>query len=121
MLFIGLTVGNMVGPQLYLSKEAPYYKTGLTANMVLLSLMFVLTAIQVVYLFYLNKRNVKRRIAAGKTGKHVDYSLENSSNWAAMKKANVAEGIEKAQEEQGNSHAFEDLTDRQNDEFIYQY
>lgn len=27
ILYVGLCVGNIVGPQLYLSNEAPYYKT----------------------------------------------------------------------------------------------
>lgn len=111
----------MVGPQLYLSREGPYYRTGLTANMVLLVIMFVFTGVQVVHLAYLNKRNAKRRLAAGKTGRHVDYSLVDSSKWAAMKSANKTEGEEGAQEEQGNTQAFEDLTDKQNDEFIYSY
>ena len=27
MLYIGLCAGNIVGPQVYLKSEAPYYKT----------------------------------------------------------------------------------------------
>lgn len=112
---------QMVGPQLYLSSESPRYQTGLIANMVVLCLMFVIVIFQMFYLTFLNKRNAKRRIAAGKTGRHVDYSLENSSKWAKMKSDAAASA---ALEESGkghvvNEHAFEDLTDLKNEDFIY--
>lgn len=127
MLLIGLTTGNIVGPQLYLSNEAPYYKTGLTGNLVVLCIMFGLIILQAMYLKYLNKRNEKRRLASGKVGRNVDYSMVNSSQWAKMKaEEKVAAGGkvigEDAQIEGEaviNNKAFDDLTDLQNEDFIY--
>jgi hypothetical protein len=108
----------MIGPQLYFSREAPYYRTGLIANMVVLIIMFGVCILQMLGLVLLNKRNIKRRAALGKTGVHVDYSLENSKNWAKMK-----EDTGKSEEEMGVEHsaqeAFEDKTDLQNEDFIY--
>jgi hypothetical protein len=124
MLFIGLCAGNMVGPQLYLESEEPRYQTGLIANMAVLCLLFGLVILQSFYLLFLNRRNGKKRIASGKTGPHVDYSLEDSSKWASMKAqrgeqtAGGEDGVVH-NEEQVNEHAFEDLTDLKNEDFIY--
>jgi len=110
---------QMVGPQLYFPSEAPGYETGLIANMVVLCLMFALVAGQMFYLIFLNKRNLKRRIANGKTGANVDYSLEDSSKWAQMRADAKAKAQEGGQEEVLNERAFEDLTDLQNQDFVY--
>lgn len=111
----------MVGPQLYLREEAPRYQTGLIANMIVLCLMFVIVIVQMLYLMFLNKRNAKRRIASGKTGPHVDYSLENSNKWAKMRSdaAAGAQGEDGAKGHTVNEHALEDLTDLKNEDFIY--
>jgi predicted Holliday junction resolvase-like endonuclease len=109
----------MVGPQLYFPREAPYYRTGLIANMVVLCLMFVIVSAQMCYLMYLNKRNLNRRLALGKTGANVDYSLEDSSKWEKMRADAKAKATELGQEEVVNERAFEDLTDLQNEDFVY--
>ncbi|WRT66019.1 uncharacterized protein IL334_002970 [Kwoniella shivajii] len=122
MMFVGLTVGNIVGPQLYKTSESPYYKTGLTGNLIVLCIMFGLIILQAVYLKALNKRNAQRRIASGKTGPHVDLSLENSSRWKELREkqrsGQTVEDREAADEEQ-RDQAFMDLTDLQNEDFIY--
>ena len=110
----------MVGPQLYLDSEEPRFQTGLIANMSVLCLMFVIVILQMLYLIYLNKRNAKRRLASGKTGPHVDYSLENSNKWAQMRADAAAGRAEEGEKGHAvNEHAFEDLTDLKNEDFIY--
>jgi len=93
------------------------------ANLAVLSLMFLVVILQTFYLTYLNKRNERRRAAMGKTSRQVDYSLENSSKWAQMKADASAAQAEDGEKgiTQGviNEHAFEDLTDKQNEDFIY--
>jgi hypothetical protein len=85
--------------------------------------MFGLVILQTFYLLYLNKRNAKRRLASGKTGPHIDYSLENSGNWAKMRAdaaaAGDGEAVESAQAEDAESEAFGDITDLKNEDFIY--
>lgn len=111
---------QMVGPQLYLGSEAPRYQTGLIANMSVLCVMFVIVILQMLYLTFLNKRNAKRRLASGKTGAHVDYSLENSSKWAQMRADAAAGRVDEGEKGHTvNEHAFEDLTDLKNEDFIY--
>nr|XP_019007564.1 uncharacterized protein I206_07578 [Kwoniella pini CBS 10737]OCF46345.1 hypothetical protein I206_07578 [Kwoniella pini CBS 10737] len=66
-------------------------------------------------------RNVKRRIAKGKSGAQIDLSLENSSRWAELRAkqraGQIADG--NVEEEGFNDQAFMDLTDLQNEDFIY--
>ena len=146
MLYIGLCTGNIVGPQVYLKKESPYYKTqvylwrdgterrlidsGLTVNLIILCIMAGLILLQTLYLIYLNKRNVKRREAMGKKGRAVDYSLEDSSKWASMRAQSNEQRFVNGEDDVGVSHveqtqaqhnesAFDDKTDLENEDFIY--
>ena len=113
ILYIGLTVGNIGGPFVYYSSEAPYYHTGLTANLVVVCVLAGCVVFQMFYLRMLNLRNVKRRQALGRTGTHVDFSLENSSNWAKLraeqKEKNLGEGHASEEAEVYNANAFSDL------------
>jgi uncharacterized membrane protein YciS (DUF1049 family) len=112
ILYIGLTVGNIGGPFVYYSNEAPYYHTGLTANLVVICVLTGCVVFQMFYLRMLNLRNVKRRRDLGRTGAHVDLSLENSSNWAKLraeqKEKDLGEG-HGAEAEAYNANAFSDL------------
>ena len=36
-MFGALTIGNIVGPQVYLTREAPVYKTGIFVDMLVLN------------------------------------------------------------------------------------
>jgi uncharacterized membrane protein YciS (DUF1049 family) len=112
MLYLGLTVGNIGGPFVYYSQEAPYYHSGLTANLVVMCVLAGCVVFQMFYLRMLNLRNIKRRRELGRTGAHVDLSLENSSNWAKLraeqKEKNLGEGhVDEA--EAYNANAFSDL------------
>lgn len=112
ILYIGLTVGNIAGPFVYYADEAPYYKSGLTANLVVVCVLAGCVVVQMFYLRMLNLRNVRRRRELGRTGAHVDLSLENSSNWnklrAEQKEKNLGEG-NTAETEGYNANAFADM------------
>ncbi|WOO82425.1 putative transporter [Vanrija pseudolonga] len=119
MLYVGLCVGNIVGPQLYKANQAPEYKEGLEANLVCLCALSALIVAQALYLKYLNRRNVNRRRAKGKTGQVLDYSLEASSRWAGLRADQAAKDAAEGHQEEHNAQAFMDLTDLQNEDFIY--
>ncbi|WWD17737.1 hypothetical protein CI109_102178 [Kwoniella shandongensis] len=120
MILVGLCTGNIVGPQLYQAKDAPQYHRGLIANMICLIMLSAFVVIQGLYLAYLNRRNVKRRIANGKSGEVVDYSLEASSKWAGMRaKQAEKDAAEGGATQNHTSQAFMDLTDLQNEDFVY--
>jgi len=120
MLYIGLTVGNIVGPQLYKAKQAPLYKTGLEANLAVLCVLSGLIVLQTLYLGFLNRRNVTRRRASGKTGAMIDYSLEASSKWKGLRADQAAKDAqEKGHAEEHYTQALLDLTDLKNEDFVY--
>lgn len=131
MIYIGLCVGNIVGPQvralpptralargradacalpqLYKTSESPYYKTGLTGNLIILCILSGFIAITTLYLQILNKRNIKRRQAAGKTGQNIDYSLVSSSKWESMRGKQLENAKMEGVKEVFNGNAFKDL------------
>ena len=111
MLYIGLTVGNIVGPQLYKADQKPYYKTGLIGNLIVLIILFSTVILQALYLALLNRRNIKRRVAKGKTGAHQDYSLEAGSNWQKLRAKQAASVAAEGRSDGDvyNAHAFDDL------------
>jgi hypothetical protein len=110
LLYVGLTVGNIAGPQLYKANQAPFYQTGLISNLIVLCILFGVVCLQAFYLHILNRRNIARRRASGKTGAHLDFSLESSNKWENLRQrqaeANAAEGHTEATY---NENAFADL------------
>lgn len=65
------------------------------------------------YIFYLNKRHEKRRVALGKSAKIIDWSMQA-----------VGEGEpDKSEAEHAaeDDNAFKDLTDFENEDFVYVY
>ncbi|KAJ7709792.1 MFS transporter [Mycena rosella] len=109
ILFVGQSAGNIVGPFLYTTQQAPLYRSGLTSSLVcfaVLTSVFVATA---VYLMLLNRAHSARRTALGRTGVLVDASLERTEDAASAQQANGA---------QFGANAFDDLTDKANEDFI---
>lgn len=75
--------------------------------------------LQVVWLQILNRKHNKERLALGKTGPNVDYSLVSSSKWAEMRAKQAADRAAAGGEEVYNENAFKDLTDLKNEDFVY--
>ncbi|KAL1303051.1 hypothetical protein AAFC00_003360 [Neodothiora populina] len=106
--------GNIIGPLLFATQDAPAYKPGLKSVLAMFATLAALVILQMVYLVFLNKLQERKRVKDGKPAKLADLSMER--RYIAM--AEVADA------EQGpriGDNAFNDLTDRQNDEFIYIY
>ena len=101
----GSSSGNIIGPLLFNSKDAPDYKPGLKAVLGIFVALAAVVSLQVVNLVVLNKLQSNKRVVSGKVAKIVDTSMES-------RYVNEEEGL--------GSHAF-DLTDRKNDEFVYIY
>lgn len=88
--------------------------------MIVLCILVGVIILQTFYLMFLNKRNNKRRTAAGKTGRNVDYSLEDSKDWAKIRATEDARNLADGNiAEEYNTMAFADMTDLDNDEFVY--
>lgn len=120
----------MIGPLLYRQDEAPEYTRGLRANFLLYLLIIGLVAVTMLYLRLLNRSHARRRVALGKSAVIVDVSLDSAEEAAARQAARQrltdSEAVERNEEETSSSsrlgeRAFENLTDLQNEEFVFVY
>lgn len=113
--------GNIIGPLLFDTSDSPGYKPGLRVTLGIFVALVGVAGIQFVNLWVLNRFQRRRRVKNGKTEWIVDHSMENK--YRDLKEGNdVAEQSEGRRTDAGiGSLAFMDLTDRQNDEFVYVY
>ncbi|KAK8038098.1 hypothetical protein PG994_014865 [Apiospora phragmitis] len=125
VIFIGQSVGNIVGPQLYKPSEAPAYSRGLTANLALYIVIIVLCGLTTLYLVALNKSHSKKRVALGKNAVILDTSLDSAKE--AEKRQAVAAAAAGdsvnggAVENNDGDKAFENTTDLENEDFVFCY
>ncbi|KAK2001946.1 MFS general substrate transporter [Colletotrichum falcatum] len=107
----GSSAGNIIGPLLFSARDAPEYKPGLTKVMGITCALLAIIGLQVVNLFFCNKAQERKRVANGKPRKIKDLSMEHTYTSAQNDESGVQLG----------ENAFLDMTDRQNDEFVYVY
>ncbi|KIK62936.1 hypothetical protein GYMLUDRAFT_197181 [Collybiopsis luxurians FD-317 M1] len=105
-IFVAQCAGNVVGPLLYKTEDKPFYHPGLVGDMICWICLAVLTVVTAAYLAFRNKQQAAARRRLGKTAEVVDTSLEVYS--ASQLKDGVM-----------NDKSFDDLTDCQNEDFIY--
>ena len=104
------STGNIIGPLLFNSVDAPSYHPGLQKTLGVFAMFFLLVLLQIGNLFFLNRRHEKTRIANGKPAKLLDHSMEER----------YVDMTENSNPQLG-SLAFANVTDLENDEFIYVY
>ncbi|KAM0295941.1 hypothetical protein ACHAPM_010657 [Fusarium culmorum] len=121
VLFIGQSLGNIIGPLLYKPSEAPEYHRGLSWNLLLYMAIEGLVVLTSMYLTFLNRDHSRRRVLAGKDAVIVDYSLYSPEEADRLRRAKATDGqtIESAKDGTVGDRAFDDLTDLMNDEFLY--
>lgn len=102
----GSSAGNIIGPLLFSASDAPTYHPGLRAVLAIFVALAAVVLLQLVNLMFLNKMQSRKRVANGKAAVIHDVSMEE--HYVQIDTEGVGE------------HAF-DLTDRQNDEFVYIY
>ncbi|KAJ9616884.1 hypothetical protein H2200_000604 [Cladophialophora chaetospira] len=113
-LFIAQCAGNVLGPNLYTTGEAPLYHRGLTSNLALFVVLMGLYALQVFYLMILNKKHSSARERLGKPAKIKDRSMSRV-------RARGQSVDESQDEDVTGGHAFDDKTDWENEDFIFVY
>lgn len=106
--------GNIIGPLLFTTDDAPEYLPGLRAVLGMTAAFAGLVLIQLFILRDLNRRQQRRRVANGKPAIIHDNTLD--SEYSTMEAGSHEEGSQGL-----NTKTSEDLTDGQNDEFIYIY
>ncbi|KAL2005119.1 hypothetical protein VTN00DRAFT_2969 [Thermoascus crustaceus] len=120
----GSSAGNIIGPLLFNSDDAPAYRPGLRAVLGINVALVVVIALQVGNLVLLNRGQERRRVRAGKGRVVHDSSMDNkfvSSN--ERREEHTGKGKDGTMTTTpGAEDAVKlDLTDRENDEFVYIY
>jgi MFS family permease len=115
-LFVGASAGNIVGPFLFRPSEKPYYTRGVRASLILFVLLAVLNAAGILLIKMLNRKQAAKRKALGKAENIKDLSMAGTK----AIQGNQEEVLNQVDENVGTK-AFEDVTDLQNEDFIYVY
>lgn len=122
------SAGNIIGPILFQSSDAPTYHPGLRAVLAIFVTLAACTVIQAANLMFLNKLQERKRVKNGKPAKIKDHSMEDEYHDADEQPDDEMMGVAEGDPEARPAHytriggqAFLDLTDRKNDEFIYVY
>ncbi|KAK3936236.1 thiamine pathway transporter THI73 [Diplogelasinospora grovesii] len=124
MVFIGMCTGNVIGPLLYSTDQAPLYRPGLIADLIMFVLVGVLSALIPFYLMFLNKRHAKRREELGKNAVVVDESMMQGKQMESGKAVEIEEAGHDASRMQRTleeDNAMHDMSDVKNEDFIYVY
>ncbi|KAK3678670.1 hypothetical protein LTR78_001123 [Recurvomyces mirabilis] len=120
------SAGNIVGPLLFNSADAPTYHPGLRAVLGIFVALAACSILQLINLVFLNKLQERKRVKNGKSAKLVDHSMEEKyhdvdeqiDESAGVAEGEVGVGVRR---ERIGDQAFLDLTDGRNDEFVYIY
>ncbi|KAK8092366.1 uncharacterized protein PG998_014851 [Apiospora kogelbergensis] len=135
----GSSAGQVIGPLLFNARDAPAYLPGLRGVLGIFVALAGCALLQLANLVFLNRRQAARRVRNGKPAHIKDTSMEDRyeavgdttsavepaaavGGDADGKPAQLGEGVEVgAAHTRIGDNAFLDLTDRQNDEFVYIY
>ncbi|KAK7981409.1 hypothetical protein PG988_003647 [Apiospora saccharicola] len=134
----GSSAGQIIGPLLFNAKDAPAYLPGLRDVLGIFVALAACAVLQVLNLLFLNRMQSKRRVRNGKPAHIKDTSMEDKYEAVDDETGGVVDssaGVESGKPDQaaeavevgGAAHArigdnaFLDMTDRQNDEFVYIY
>ena len=90
----------------------PRYTPGLVTDLVCWCVLAVLAGLTALYLHYLNRRQAAKRARKGKAAVVVDTSILTIEEAARARDVNEKNG-------ETNDQAFDDLTDFQNEDFVY--
>ncbi|KAJ5050205.1 hypothetical protein NUH16_008745 [Penicillium rubens] len=112
ILYVGQCAGNVLGPNLYTTNEAPLYRRGLLSNLAMFCVLIGLTGANIAYMYFLNKKHEKKRVALGKDAKIVDQSMQTIQ-------AVSDDAKEDLPQQAADDNSWKDLTDVQNEDFVY--
>ncbi|KAI2626087.1 MFS general substrate transporter [Hypomontagnella submonticulosa] len=120
MMFMGMCTGNIIGPFLYNTRDAPLYRPGLIGNLVLFVTVGVLGLLIPMYLMYLNRWHAKKREELGKQANVVDESMVRRKDMQESKAVELEQN-EQATRNIEEDNGLNDLPDLRNEDFIYVY
>jgi len=118
------STGNIIGPLLFNAVDAPAYLPGLRATLGVFFGMVIAVVLQVGNLVLLNQQHERMRVTNGKPARIHDWSMEehvHHHNHSEEEEEREGEGEGEERERGLGRQAFADMTDRENDEFIFVY
>lgn len=115
------SAGNLIGPLLFQSSDAPTYHPGLRAVLGIFVALAACTIIQAANLMFLNRLQERKRVKNGKPQKLKDMSMYDHFEEDEEEQPVHREGEAPPPYTRIGDQALLDLTDRKNDEFIYIY
>ncbi|KAJ5242741.1 allantoate permease [Penicillium citrinum] len=121
VVLVGMCTGNVVGPQLYSTSQAPEYRPGLIANLIMFVSVAFLAILMDVYLLFLNKRHARQREAVGKSSVVIDESMMTKNKLNTNKALELEDVNERSDQNTRVDNGFSDMTDLRNEDFIYVY
>ncbi|GLA01358.1 hypothetical protein AnigIFM60653_011610 [Aspergillus niger] len=116
-----LSLGCVIGPQLYSTSQAPLYRPGLISNLILFVLVAVFAILANLYLIYLNRKHARRRTELGKSAQIVDESMLRKKAVEQGKVLEVEDVNVTVTVTGDNDKGFSDMTDLKNEDFIFVY
>lgn len=144
MVFVGMCAGNVIGPLLYSTNDAPLYRAGLIADLVMFVTVGVISGyvahselilaisasrqtgltniyrLTPFYLAYLNKKHEKRRSELGKSAHVIDLSMIRKDQLVESKAVEI-EDVRDQKTSVESDKGLLDVTDLMNEDFIYVY
>jgi ACS family allantoate permease-like MFS transporter len=72
ILFIGYSTAFIIGPQFFLSSEAPRYQTGFKTMLIMFLIACFAPGLYALYAMWMNKRKAKALIEGGDANDHVE-------------------------------------------------
>ncbi|KAH8814596.1 putative allantoate permease [Flagelloscypha sp. PMI_526] len=102
------SMAHVFSPYIFKAEDEPEYIPGLRIVMIIFCVLIGLVGLTAANLFWLNKQKEKQRVANGKPAKLKDLSM-----------AHHFDNTDNVDDKKLGENAFLDMTDRENDEFIY--
>ncbi|KAK0714011.1 major facilitator superfamily domain-containing protein [Lasiosphaeria miniovina] len=122
VVFIGMCTGNVIGPLLFSTDQAPLYRPGLIAALIMFVTVGGLSALIPLYLIILNRQHAKQRERLGKDAVLVDESMLAKNQMENSKAVEIeGGGANRNQRALDEDNAMRDMTDVKNEDFIYVY
>ncbi|KAI1261371.1 major facilitator superfamily domain-containing protein [Xylariaceae sp. FL1019] len=115
VMIVAMCTGNIIGPQLFSTKDAPLYRPGLIACLVQFVFVGALGLLIPVYLMYLNRQHARKREEVGKQVDVMDASMRRQKD--AQAEVGQKEELRGVEDDLG----LQDLSDLRNEDFIYVY
>jgi hypothetical protein len=113
---------HAIGPLLFNAKDAPYYIPGIRGCLGIFAAQLVCVGLQAVTLYLLNRVRRRQRVAHGKPEFIKDTSMDGKYQQYASGDETLGQNGEWPRDESWTDDAaLLDLTDYQNDEFVYVY